>query len=815
MIHLKKMATDKESIDKSNINSTMTISTNSSQNQTKIKTKQSLNNWPTFLCSIIFGIQFLEKLSFYFFKDSLPGHLIDNLGINNLIPNTSQKLFVQITFFAAILGGIFCDLKYGRYKILLLFFIIYLIGQILITISPFIPGQGFLHPYFDFFSIFLIAYGCGCIKAVLLAYGADQFRPFNNNIKQIGYYFALFYSLEQIAIILEIYLFPLIKSFNIWPLSINNKYLLNILFLSIFFLFLSIVILFSTFNYFYQWIPQNNNIFIKSFNIIKQSLINKYRRKPLITTTKQQFKPKYFLEYFLIDHNCQRDKECDFGRRNNCEQAKFISELKIVFEICLVLLPLTLFWAFRTKIISFNILQIQNINPQIPFIGELSFLPIDKLCCLLQPFFILLLIPLFYLFIFKSPSLSQYLFLNTYLRRICLGIFLSFIACFCIANVQKLLNNSITQSTEDFNFVKLFNIFPSKCSFSISRINSQNDYIIISPNDSKIFSLKSEDLVVGYIDLLFRFNGSCSNHRRNLLRISFISLNKINIALIGPQGIFWSSIDGNINYGLLPSIGFLILLPCNSILQLTSQIPSECSNSTNILTQSLTPLSQSLNLCDYLGNCPVNWNSNEVLFSTFFVFPPRGDNMGNGKGSKSIWIAVLSLDGSPLSGQNDSTSLPPSQTFSLLQLSSPPKLGIIWLFPQNILMAASDILVSISGLEFCYVQSPSFLKATLIGYFYLIIYIGFSIVPLISKIQPFIDPFFQLLFYSFSLFNIALIFAIISYFYYNYSNNSFNGEFVDNNQKQLNEEINSRKFTEKISGTLRSSMARLPTKKTA
>ena len=48
----------------------MTNSTNSSQNQTKppFDIKQPLAIWPTYLCTIILGIQFLERLSFYFLK---------------------------------------------------------------------------------------------------------------------------------------------------------------------------------------------------------------------------------------------------------------------------------------------------------------------------------------------------------------------------------------------------------------------------------------------------------------------------------------------------------------------------------------------------------------------------------------------------------------------------------------------------------------------------------------------------------------------------------------------------------------------------
>uniref|UniRef100_A0A915MKA3 Uncharacterized protein n=1 Tax=Meloidogyne javanica TaxID=6303 RepID=A0A915MKA3_MELJA len=164
-----------------------------------------------------------------------------------------------------------------------------------------------------------------------------------------------------------------------------------------------------------------------------------------------------------------------------------------------------------------------------------------------------------------------------------------------------------------------------------------------------------------------------------------------------------------------------------------------------------------------------------ILSSTFFVFPPNGDNVGKGRGSVysikaipsgkyqfsdltpqtiptttnstinpplltnnisnnplisllpqninvdgtgSIWLAVLSLDGSPLAGQNDSattSSSLPNPIFTFLLLSGPPQLGILWLFPQNLLIAASEVLISVTGLEFCYMKSPTSFKATMLG----------------------------------------------------------------------------------------------------
>jgi hypothetical protein len=75
--------------------------------------------------------------------------------------------------------------------------------------------------------------------------------------------------------------------------------------------------------YFRQTLPQGQNVFSRSWQTISHAIHNKKRfeQKKLVTAKLNSGPPpKNLLDHFLDDHNCERDKECDFGRRQICGQ---------------------------------------------------------------------------------------------------------------------------------------------------------------------------------------------------------------------------------------------------------------------------------------------------------------------------------------------------------------------------------------------------------------------------------------------------------------------------------------------------------------
>lgn len=196
----------------------------------------------------------------------------------------------------------------------------------------------------------------------------------------------------------------------IWPLS-ANKPLVGVLLCALTFLcfafgllhqaifirathllFVCTAILVGTNSMFRQSLPQGQvNVFSRSWHTIRHAFRNKWRQRQRrlvnAATTAARAKreavgmpaePTDLLDHFLDDHNCERDKECDFGRKQVCGQvvhsiihsppalkhclvlcnprsvfqAKFLLELKCALRILLLLLPLSLFWAFHSQLVG-------------------------------------------------------------------------------------------------------------------------------------------------------------------------------------------------------------------------------------------------------------------------------------------------------------------------------------------------------------------------------------------------------------------------------------------------------------------------------
>ena len=119
------------------------------------------------------------------------------------------------------------------------------------------------------------------------------------------------------------------------------------------------------------------------------------------------------------------------------------------------------------------------------------------------------------------------------------------------------------------------------------------------------------------------------------------------------------------------------------------------------------------------------------------------------------------------------------------------------------------------------ITQPSF---PLVSYWYLLASLGMTLSSQLPKLQPFVDPVnsklslievnkyifkvFQLLFASFLLISVGLLFVSLAHFFFKYRDNL--GAAVDGSRRK---NAHQGGLAEKLEDTLRASMARLPTKK--
>jgi POT family proton-dependent oligopeptide transporter len=71
------------------------------------------------------------------------------------------------------------------------------------------------------------------------------------------------------------------------------------------------------------------------------------------------------------------------------------------------------------------------------------------------------------------------------------------------------------------------------------------------------------------------------------------------------------------------------------------------------------------------------------------------------------------------------------------QLNMGHKLTVAWQFWPYLVITISEVLVSITGLEFSYTQAPRAMKSTLMSFWLVTVFIGNSMTAIIAKLNQF------------------------------------------------------------------------------
>jgi len=97
---------------------------------------------------------------------------------------------------------------------------------------------------------------------------------------------------------------------------------------------------------------------------------------------------------------------------------------------------------------------------------------------------------------------------------------------------------------------------------------------------------------------------------------------------------------------------------------------------------------------------------------------------------------------------------------------------IVWQLPQYILITSSEIMVSITGLEFAYTQAPNSMKSLIMAGWQLTVAVGNLVVVVVAQVGA-LQQWKEFLFFSGIMLIAAIVFIIIANFY----------KYVDNNNK--------------------------------
>jgi len=105
---------------------------------------------------------------------------LNNLGFEKGTANVVVLVWSGTCYVTPLLGGWIADSFWGRFKTILVFVTIYMLGLIGMTVGS-IDGIDREYPWVALISLFIIAVGTGGIKPNVVSFGADQFVDFEGS----------------------------------------------------------------------------------------------------------------------------------------------------------------------------------------------------------------------------------------------------------------------------------------------------------------------------------------------------------------------------------------------------------------------------------------------------------------------------------------------------------------------------------------------------------------------------------------------------------------------------------------------------------
>ncbi|XP_068632573.1 solute carrier family 15 member 2-like [Battus philenor] len=145
---------------------------------------------PTSIFCII-ATEFCERFSFCGLRTILSLYLRNVLCLHENAATVVYHIFIMMCYTMPLMGAILADNFIGRYRVILYFSIIYLIGTILTCFSA-IPPLKLPPTSTSMIGLALIATGTGGIKPCVAAFGGDQFRLPEDN-QRLQSFFSTFY----------------------------------------------------------------------------------------------------------------------------------------------------------------------------------------------------------------------------------------------------------------------------------------------------------------------------------------------------------------------------------------------------------------------------------------------------------------------------------------------------------------------------------------------------------------------------------------------------------------------------------------------
>lgn len=643
----------------------------------------------------IVGNEFCERFSYYGMKAILILYLHNQLLFTEDTSTVIYHVWAMLCYFTPILGAIIADSWLGRFKTIFYISIIYVLGNAVLSISAVSPifTNLTIEKVIAFLGLLLIALGTGGIKPCVSAFGGDQF-VLPQQEKQLVQFFFVFYFSINAGSLLSTFITPILRDDvqcfgdDCYSLAFGVPAIL---------MFVALVILVLGYVLgLYKIVPPQGTILKEVTGCIREAL----RKK-----RKTHVRKKHWL-----DHAKEKYGE------------ELVADVKVLLKVLVLYIPLPFFWALFDQQGSRWTFQATRMDGTI---GSWILKP-DQMQ-VVNPLLILIMIPIFDRVVY--PLLGYCNLLKRQLPRMFTGGVLAGVAFVMSGCLELQLEQTYpVEINGGHSRVTLINTLPCKINATPEWADTismkQYDY-----DQSKDIAIRSENgMLLDSFEVNIDFiAGSCGN-------------------IVGKEDPYRIILEEKTAHAVLitadatgTGIAVVNIDPPDDIAKSNSGLPKLRM----LYNVEVDMIGSSVSLDGSKENYKLNFtdtNSTEnVVVSGLEYQEVEPDSYDIHLAGQHLGKIDVKLGGvyDFLVQRNLSVYNGPYQDVGLFVITPPNSLHMLWLIPQYFVITASEIMFSITGLEFSFTQAPASMKSVLQAAWLLTVSFGNLIVVIIAEAKFF------------------------------------------------------------------------------
>ncbi|XP_045396119.1 solute carrier family 15 member 2 isoform X1 [Lemur catta] len=657
------------------------------------------SNYPLSIAFIVVN-EFCERFSYYGMKAVLTLYFLYFLHWNEDTSTSIYHAFSSLCYFTPILGAAIADSWLGKFKTIIYLSLVYVLGHVIKSLGALpILGGPVVHTVLSLVGLSLIALGTGGIKPCVAAFGGDQFEE--KHADERTRYFSVFYLSINAGSLISTFVTPMLRGDvqcfgeDCYALAFGVPGLLMVIAL----------VVFAMGSKMYKKPPPEGNIVAQVFKCVWFALSNRFKNR-----SEDIPKRQHWLDWAAEKYPKQ-----------------LIADVKALTRVLFLYIPLPMFWALLDQQGSRWTLQATKMN------GNLGFFVLqpDQMQ-VLNPFLVLVFIPLFDLVIYRLISKCGINFSS--LRKMAVGMILACLAFAVAAAVEIKINGMAPpQPGPQEIFLQVLNLANDEVKVTV--LGNENNSLLVE-------SIRSFQKTPHYSKL----------HLKTKSQDFHFHLKYYNLSVYAEHSVEeknWYSLiireDGK-------SISSMMV----------KDVEGKTTNGMTAV-RFINTLHKDVNIS--VGT-DISLNVAEDYGVSAYRTVQRGEypavHCKTEDKDFSLNLGLLDFGAAYLFVITNSTS----QGLQAWKMEDIPanKMSIAWQLPQYALVTAGEVMFSVTGLEFSYSQAPSSMKSVLQAAWLLTVAVGNIIVLVVAQFSGLVQ-WAEFILFSCLLLVVCLIFSIMGYYY--------------------------------------------------